>query len=69
MDIGRVIYITVLVAFFGGGILWSIFGKDEPEKPPPPEIDLSDVPHWDDDEATVRAKMKRMRERAHGDGE
>jgi len=44
IDVGRIIYITVLVAFAVGVVLWSIFGGDEPEKPPPPEIDLSDVP-------------------------
>lgn len=53
-----------------GVVLVAIFGEDAPKKPPRPELDLSDVPNWDDDEETRKAKRKRMHERIYyGGGE
>lgn len=66
MDVGRIVYITVIVMFVAGGLLSMIFGRDEEPKPPPPELDLADVPHWDDEEETRNAKLKRTRERWYG---
>ncbi len=71
MDVGRIVYITVLVAFAVGLVFYCIFGDhEEPKKPAPPDIDLSDVPDFFDDEETAKAKRKRMHERLYyGGGE